>query len=277
MPTVRVDDYDIFYDWIGEPSPARPTLVLLDGLASDSRSNRELFAPLADQFPMLMIDNSNRGQSTWRGSPTALHQQIREIKTVAETIGLANPVWHASSSRSALAYRLALSLPSAGLILESPIFSCGIEERLQLFKDLALYALEDESLWRYVQLLAFLVTGTTQLKSSRNFLRARHLRMRSLLTAEQLRVIISQSVMSELDVRDDIRTIECPTLIMRGQEEILEPEAVLRETVEGANIYDIRTFNTGHSVMIEAPDQVFASILEFMQHLTKKDKNLAAS
>lgn len=277
MPFIQVNQSNIHYDWIGEPATDVPTLVLLDGLASDSRSNRDLFAPLTGDFPILMIDPSNRGLSTALGVPIGMERQIEEVAAVIAHLGLTAPVWHASSSRSGLAYRLALRLRSAGMILESPVFSCGIEERLKLFKELANYALEDTSLRRYLQLMGLLVSSAAQLNNNPNLIRARLMRMRSLFTADQLKINIAQGVMPELDEAKDIQSITCPLFIMRGKEEMLVPEEVLLSTVKGANVHEIRTFNTGHSILIEALDLVFAGIREFMAFATDREEAHAPS
>ena len=144
MPHAKVRQSQIFYDWVGPPAPG-PTLILLDGLSSDSRANSELFKPLSGRFPMLVVDVSNRGQSSSTGSPIPLSRQVEEVAAAVSAAGVKEPVWHSSSSRAALAYRLALAHPTRGMILESPVFSYKVEPLLKLFHEIADYTLAQSS------------------------------------------------------------------------------------------------------------------------------------
>jgi pimeloyl-ACP methyl ester carboxylesterase len=268
MPFLTVGSSQIFYDWLGDPRPNEPTLVLFDGLLSDSRTNRDLFGPLVGTLPMLMVDVTNRGESTNVGHPVQYAQQIGEVAAVIAHQGVQRPVWYTSSSRAGLSYRLAAQLPTAGTIFESPVFTCEIAPLLRLFKSLADKALNDESLAHYMELMALFNFSADAFNKDRFLFQSRRIPMRKLFDARQLRLNLAQGLMNELDVVDDIKSIPSPIFVMHGKRDMLVPKDLLERILEGTN-YEIRQFEAGHSIMVECLDLVFDGINYFMRRLAQ--------
>ena len=68
-----------------------------------------------------------------------------------------------------------------------------------------------------------------------------------------------------LDITDNLRAIRCPTLVIAAERDMLKPlscsEAIVSE-IEGSRLLVVP--DAGHAVVIERPDSISGSVLEFL-------------
>ena len=74
-------------------------------------------------------------------------------------------------------------------------------------------------------------------------------------------------MLAELDMRDDLAAIRCPTLILAGTNDLVRPPATVRlvaDQVSGARFHEIES---GHFASVEAPDRLANALNGFLQEV----------
>lgn len=267
MATVKVGNSDIFYEWLGERRHCGPVLVPVNTLISDSRILRELLQPNADIPAILLIDNTNRGRSTYTNEPISLARQVEEIHAVIAAEQVSAPVWMGLSSVNSLAYRAAAAIPSSGLVFVSPIFTFGLHRRVSIARDLLLQSLSDTSFRQFMQLMSLMAHGSHYLETDRFGAMSRLKVLRECYTPEQFAIVLRQSFFPEPDDERIFRSVSCPVLAVCGAEEAIEPLRLLHQVLSYLPKPRLVTLDCGHQVMIEAKEELMAHLRLFMKGL----------
>ena len=84
MPTVKVDDLDIYYETHGEGPP----LLLVAGLASDSQSWQPVLDTLAADFKVIVFDNRGVGRTTPQEATTSITRMADDCVGLAQQLGI---------------------------------------------------------------------------------------------------------------------------------------------------------------------------------------------
>lgn len=91
MPTIRIDDVDLYYQ--AEGDPARPALLFSNSLGTDLRMWDEQAALLADDFHVLRYDTRGHGRSRIGagsgGAPVTLGRLGRDALALLDHLGIA--------------------------------------------------------------------------------------------------------------------------------------------------------------------------------------------
>jgi pimeloyl-ACP methyl ester carboxylesterase len=196
-----------------------------------------------------------------------LARQVRELAEVTAAEGVEQPVWIGNSAGTALAYRVAAGIATRGLVWLSPLFSSGMERRIELVRRAFVHALEDESLQAFQRLLALLTQGSRYLEAHRFASAAALVRLRELYSRETLTVAWEQTFFPEKDDPEVLGSLSCPILALRGAEEMLQPLDLLRDRIAGLDV-TLETLPCGHALLEEAPRRVFDHLSEFVAALT---------
>jgi len=268
--------------WLGRrPRRGEPAAVVLNTATGDSRTLAPLYAPLGQDYPVLLVDSSNRGLSPRRERPLTLAEQVAEVGEVVREEELAAPVWIGSSAATTLACRAAAALPSGGLVLISPLFARGLEGRLALVRRAFEEALaSDPSLAAFTRLLVLLTAGSRFLAANRFFPAAARLRLLELVGRDGLALAWEQTFFppapeeagaAGASASARLGEIRCQVLALRAEEEMLQPPELLAEILrELATVTEVRqaTLPGGHALLEESPAAVFAHLRAFLNHLT---------
>lgn len=107
MPTLKIDDAEIYYELAGDGPP----LLLLAGLASDSQSWGPLRPHLETRFTLVMPDNRACGRTTDDGSPITIDRMAKDAAALIDHLRLdrVNVIGH--SMGVAIALSLAAQRP----------------------------------------------------------------------------------------------------------------------------------------------------------------------
>jgi pimeloyl-ACP methyl ester carboxylesterase len=110
--TIQVDGLSIFYREAG-PKDA-PTLLLLHGLASSSRTFEPLFSRLSDRYPLVAPDYPGFGHSDWPDPKKFAYRfdHIAEIMNhFTEALGLSRYTLYMQDYGGPVGFRMALTHP----------------------------------------------------------------------------------------------------------------------------------------------------------------------
>jgi len=265
MPKITVCGRNINYHWARKTDPTGPVLVLLNGLVTDTRVYEQYYLDLVERgFDLIMIDNTNRGESTYQEQPITLAEMEEEILAVLDREQVSKPVWIGQSAFAGLALRLASRVPSAGLVLESPIFTYQNEQRIALLKTLIDRNFRDESLMEVAQFLGLMCLSSAFLKKNPFFIMGMVMVIRSLYGHRGFMTVWKQIMESLIDGKAEFAGLSCPLLVVYGDEEFLQPRRTLRELI-GDKPNTLVEIPSGHFIISEAPDRLFGLIEDFMK------------
>lgn len=250
-------------EWLGNTDRTGPVLIVLNTVIGDSRTFSTMYRQLAERCAVLLVDVTNQGGAPYTGHPISLEQQAIEVRAAVVSEGIKLPVWVGNSASTSLACRLAATTKTHRLILLSPLLSIGMERRIELVRKLFLESFSDESLTAFHRLLTLLISGSSSLEKNRFVITAGLSRLRELFTLERLAVIFSQSFFSEMDSPDLLRHIPCPILVVRGDEEMLQPITLLHRSFAELNV-TYETVACGHNIVEEAACATFDAIFSFL-------------
>lgn len=261
MPYHNINTIRIYYEWHGAPD-AFP-VIFINGLLSDTNSwvfQRPVFA---EHFRVLLYDCRGQGQSDKPAGPysTALHAQ----DLLALLDGLQIPQAHivGLSNGGTIAMHLAAHHPErvARLVLADTFAYTDslMESKLQSW----LQALEAGGLLLRFDIATPWIWGRTFLATNRALLDT----MRSSAAQanpDAVRALISSG--KGYDIRDHLKSVQAPALVLVGEEDVLTPPWYAREVA--AALPDAQLVvvpQAGHAITLEQADIFNALVLTFLQ------------
>lgn len=267
MPTTRgTDGTELYYEtWgrvDGEP------LLLVMGLGADMRAWLFQRIPLGRRFRCIALDNRGVGRSETPAGPYDLEQMARDAVSVLDAVGVESAHVLGVSMGGVIGQILGVGHPERvrSLVLSST--ACRhhewrrelLEEWEEAARTEGMGALGSEALrWLihprirkrfgiWINLLARVVMSSP----SEGF-------------ANQARAILDMSD----DVRLELRSIEVPTLVLVGSQDILTPVGdaeELTELIPDARLHVIT--GATHGVNAEAPVTYNRAVIDFLDELT---------
>ncbi len=271
MSSIMFNDREIFYTWASQSEDNKPTFILLNGMVSDSRVFDYFYADLCKKgYGLLTIDHTNRGASSYLTTPLPYDELVGEIKAVVEAVGVEQPIWIGQSACVGVAIRLAAEIPSKGLVLESPVFTYRNAPRIKMFKSIMEKNLEDETLLRTANFLGFICLSSQFLEKNPHFVMGMLMMIRQLYTHNQFKNVWVQVMNSFIDDTQLVAALSCPTLVLYGREEFLQPLHLTKEFLSHSPYpVDYHELNTGHFIISEAPNAMFDLMDQFAQKLDR--------
>jgi proline iminopeptidase len=282
---VRVNGVRLFFDVEGAclvpdglVMREKPTLLLLHGgPGMDHSTYKPRFSGLADVAQVIYLDHRGNGRSEAgpRESWT-LAQWGDDVRTFCEALGIARPIVLGSSFGGMVALAYATRHPShpAKLVLISTEAAGGrhLEERVALFERLGgpevgalarrrlLGGQLDEAMLEAWVRLAFPVY--TRTPRDPEWVR------RTMLNREMhLWFMGSNGEGRNFNLFPALRNIQCPTLVMGGEDDPMIP-IVCQEELAGALPAHLVRFERfagcGHGVLTDAPERGMEVIREFI-------------
>ncbi len=231
MPTVRVNDIDMYYEIHGEGEP----VVLIAGLNSDHTFYQKLgiISRLAERYQVVAFDNRGVGQSGKPDIPYSIEMMADDTDGLLSALGIEQAHILGTSMGGRIAVSLALRYPSRvkSLILVSTIMKSLKGTPMTLSRRLV--ALE---------LKIPMVRGShpyyvvaRQLEASRNF-----------------------------DCMDRLDEIHVPTLILHGKKDKSAPYRWAEAMQSGIKGSQMLTFPGGHLFFILRQKQFIEAIVDFL-------------
>jgi pimeloyl-ACP methyl ester carboxylesterase len=284
---VPVDDVHLFFDVAGSGCAvdergvhARPALIgLHGGPGLDGTKHRYLLSRLEDVAQVVVPDQRGHGRSD-RSTPEHwnLATWASDVKGLSDALGIEHPVVFGSSFGGFVAQKYAARYPDhpAGLILAGTCARIvGGEELIERFRAIGgdeaaeiarrdLEAPSEETLdeWKRVcgPLLA-LNREPDPLLTAANAAR---------IETFEVNVHWFKHEGDTLDLRPELRNVGCPTLVLIGDRDPLNPVSAAEEIVaaipDGLARLEVIP-NAAHELLTDNPDAVYASMRAFISSL----------
>lgn len=268
---VTVDGLELRYRTWGEPGPGKPTAVLIHGFANSLQSFRLLAPRLAGAYYVVAVDMVGYGLSA-KPADFDYHNpnQARVIDDFIATLGLSNVVIVGHSLGGAIALRVALTSPQVvGLVVLNPgIITTGVPAAAKY-------------IFFPLQRIQAKIFGDPEFRA--NFLKRSFVDPSivtdqvvsdlSLASRSQGYLTGMTSLMGQYSDADEVALLEqvkVPALVVFGAQDRGKPDprgefdALLARLPDSLGLW---VENSGHYVQEEAPDQVAAAMLTFVQRL----------
>ena len=262
MPTVRVDDINLYYDTHGEGIP----LVLIMGL----RRNLEWWycqiPSLSKYFKVIIFDNRGAGRSDKPDMEYSIRLFADDTAGLMKALGIHNAHILGISMGGYVAQELALKYPDKVRSLILGCTSCGgnravlmSEERMKKFT--ANEGLSPEEILRKDMDIYF----------SDGFIKAHPEKVQEFVNVSQMYYQPKEAFFRQLaacikhDTADRLSGIKVPVLIMAGDDDPLVPSRnslILKELLPGSKLSFFP--NRRHGFFIEEAERFNREVVEFI-------------
>jgi 3-oxoadipate enol-lactonase len=229
MPTVRVNDIDMYYEIHGEGEP----VVLIAGLNSDHTLYRQIIPRLAESYKVVAFDNRGVGQTGKPDIPYSIEMMADDTAGLLNALGIEQAHILGTSMGGPIATALALRHPQQvkSLILVSTIV-----------KSLKGTPMNWSRLRVNLMLKIPMIRGhypyyaaARQLEASRTY-----------------------------DCMDRLNEIHVPTLILHGKKDKTAPYRLAEAMHSGIKGSKMITFHGGHLFFILRQKQFIDAITDFL-------------
>jgi len=243
MPTVKVNDIEMYYEVHGHGEP----MVLIAGLGTDTTAYRRIINPLSQKHTVLAFDNRGVGRTDKPRTPYTIEMMADDTAGLLKALAImrVNVIGISMGGRIALA--LALQHPEAvkSLILVSTSARVvqGTRKTLR---------------FRFFKLVKRLRSGTRFL--GRN-------------TQPYYAFIRQLEASGSYDCSDRLGGIAVPTLILHGRKDRLAPYALAEEMQAGIRGSRMVTFDGGHLFLFWESGKFADAVTEFLDGVAPSPEN----
>jgi 3-oxoadipate enol-lactonase len=230
MPTVRVNDIDMYYEIHGQGEP----VVLIAGLNSDHTLYQKLaiFPWLTERYTVVMFDNRGVGRTGKPDIPYSIDMMADDTAGLLHALGITQAHILGTSMGGRIAAALALQYP-------------------QLVKSLILVS-------------TVMKMKGTRISWSRRLI-ALQLKIPMIRGPHPYYAAIRQLEASrDYDCMDRLHEIHVPTLILHGKKDKSAPYRLAEEMQSGIKGSQMITFHGGHLFFILRQKQFIEAIADFL-------------
>ncbi len=262
MPTVHVQDVDLYYEVHGEG----PWLVMIHGLGSSVEMWGPVWKHLARHHRVLLFDNRGVGRSTVPEHPFTIRSMVDDAAGLLDALGVPRASVFGASMGGQIAQGLALDHSRKVRALVLGMTTCGgphaIPPAPEMWARLASLANPPagtspvELLWSVLYTPEFLAAHRRELE--REAAAVRH-------PTTSLGYRRQAEAAMRFNVYDRLPEIRAPTLVMAGSRDALIPPgnaAVIAERIPRARLHILE--GAGHGFTRERPEESAAAIREFL-------------
>lgn len=259
MPTVRVNGVELFYKETGK---GPETIVFSHGLLMDHSMFEAQRAAFSGRYRVIAYDHRGQGQSEDPGNGQDMETLTTDAAALILALNAAPCHFAGLSMGGFVGLRLAARRPA--LVRSLTLMNTGAEpepwpSRLRYRLLAQLVRLVGPGLFTGVAVKALFGKTTLHSPERRAMLEewTEKLRKRPRNIAEALLAVVRRD---EVAV-DELRSIQCPTLIIAGEDDTARPpddSQRLATFIPGARL--VRIAGSGHSSALEAPEAVVAAM-----------------
>ncbi len=255
------DGVPLYYELLG----SGPPLLLIAGLASDSRSWQPIMTALAERFTLIMPDNRGVGRSG-QECVTSIDLIADDCLTLVQHLGMENVnlLGHSMGGMVAMSYALRYPYAFNKLILVSTASKNSDRNNL-LFRDWATSCAvgQDRAFW-FRSLFYWIFTN--------------HFFNDLPMVNEMVRWLVEDpwpqspqafhrqvEAIAAWDVTSELCRITTPTCVIAGDKDILFPSedtALMVKLIPGAHLVEIE--QAAHSIHTEQPDAFIQAVGNFL-------------
>jgi len=262
VKSLAVNGTEIYCDDCGTGTP----LVLVHGFPLDRTMWSEQLDQLSGCCRVITPDMRGFGQSLAKGDLTTMEQMADDLTGLLDALGIQEPVVLGGLSMGgyvAFQFWRKYAARLCGLILcdtkaeaDTPEVAVNRRATAERLLGEGLAPIADT-------MLPKLFSETTRQRHPKVIERVRH----SILAADPRGIAAAARGMAERpDMTASLGQIQCPTLVLVGQNDPLSPPAMMRtmsEAIPDAEFVEIA--NAGHMAPLENPAEANAAICGFMQ------------
>jgi pimeloyl-ACP methyl ester carboxylesterase len=262
MPTASVNGTDIYYEIHGDGEP----LLLIAGFACDHTIWSLVIPKLAANYRVIAFDNRGLGQSPGPGVRASIRLMAEDAAGLIDVLGLGPTHVAGHSMGGMIAQELALAHPEQirGLLLLSTCARMDargtmITESWGQLASLVDAATLSRIILPWIHTRAFFDTPGAVEQLINQFLSYPYAPSPQALRGQTLAI-------SSFDALNRLSELNCPTLVLTGQEDLLYPIEVseqLVRVIRGAQLAVVE--GTGHGLLVESPDKVAHAMLSFLK------------
>lgn len=262
MPTVTVNGLNMYYEQVGKG----PDLVLISGLSADHQTWSRVLPLLEANYRVLIFDNRGAGQTDAPDVPSSIADMAADTAGLMRQLGINKAHILGQSMGSYIAARLALDMPEIvnRLILVSSgarttaqsayaiqmslkLAAAGIDRKLLIENSVTLLfgapILQDVT--RIAAYVAYKISNPHQ-QTLHGFNR-------------QIQAI------QEHDIQNELAHITMPTLVIAGEQDLIQPVKNANYLVEHLPRAELITLrNVGHVPQHEAPELFVSHVQRFL-------------
>lgn len=264
MAIISVNGIDLFYDVQGRGAP----LLLIAGFSCDSYYWSAVRRWLVKHYQVICFDNRGIGRSSAPNSPYTISQMAADAAALLEYLKIDKVHIAGHSMGGQIAQELALAHPEK--VLSLLLLSSWVkgDERfhavIKTFGDLP-QLLEPQQYLQIVLPWTFtaefyanpeLVEQIIQFAVEYPFPPTAH------GLYHQSRAILSS------DTSERLATIDCPTLVLAGDQDILTPIKFAEQLVQSLPQAELVILeSSGHGCLVESPEAVAQAMLNFLSKM----------
>lgn len=263
MPTVKVNGVELYYRETGR---GPQTIVFSHGLLMDHSMFEAQRAALERHFRVIAYDHRGQGQSQDSGNGQDMDTLATDAAGLIQALD-ATPCHFAGLSMGGfIALRLGARRPA--LVRSLVLMNTGAEaeprsSRLRFGFLAQMVRVLGPAPFAGIALTELFGESTRSDPAKRAMLQEwkARIRNRPRRIAEAVLGVVNRREIGE----DELRSIQCPTLIIAGEEDTARPPADserLAKLIAGSRL--VRIGKCGHSSALEAPDAVSAAMMEHL-------------
>ena len=273
MPTVKVNGVELFYKETGR---GPETIVFSHGLLMDHSMFEAQRAAFAGRYRVIAYDHRGQGESQDPGSGQDMETLTTDAADLILALDAAPCHFAGLSMGGFVGLRLAVRRPA--LLRTLTLMNTGAERepwpsRVRYGFLAQMVRLAGPGPFTGVAVKALFGSTTRRSPDRRAMLEewTARLRQRPRNVAEALLGVMQRREVTT----DELRTIQCPTLIIAGEDDTARPPGDserMAAFIPGARL--VRITGSGHSSALEAPDAVIAAMRGLLGEL---DQAIASS
>jgi 3-oxoadipate enol-lactonase len=264
MPTVKVNGLDLFYEERG-PKNA-PAVVLAHSLFFDHRMFEHQLVRLSKRYRVVAYDQRGHGRSPWPADADyEMDTMASDAAGIVEALDLGPTHFVGASMGGFLALRLAARRPD--LIRSTAALGSSAEREHKTEEYRALIAAANTyGVRSIVDTLMYIMFGDRTLADPAKAEMCAFWRAHMAALPNDI-IKVAQAAMERRSVIDEIRRAQRPILAIAGSEDHAFVAASSENIAKAAPVGRcIIITGVGHSVPLEAPDEVNMHLLSHFEH-----------
>ena len=258
MPTVKANGVDLFYDLTGPKGT--PVIAFSNSLGSTLEMWDAVVPALAGRFQCLRYDTQGHGRSGTRDTPTTIADLADDLAGLLDALGIARAHLVGLSLGGMIVQAFAASRPERTASLTLMATAAHLPppdfwwQRAATVRESGLEAVVDAIVPRWF-------TPAFQKRDPGAVARTRD----QFLMSNRNGYARCAEAIAGMDLRERIKTIAAPTLVIAGADDPVTPPAMgedMRARIPGAEMVVIP--NCAHLIAVEQPDIAAAYLAAFL-------------
>lgn len=263
MERVRSDDAEIFYEIRGNGPP----VVLLHPFPSHHEFWNPVAAALESRYRLILPDLRGHGESEIGEGPAWMQKHTSDISRVLDAAGVTKTALVGCSIGGYILFefwRRSRARVNALVLCDTRPQEDTSEGRANRVKSAA--AVLEQGTQTYLDTLIPKLLGETTVRSRPDLVAGARAMMRK-MSAEDISLVL-RGMAARPDSVADLKTIDVPTLIVIGEEDVLSPVSdgeLMRQNIAGSQLKVIP--KAGHYAPWEQPEAVGTALRQFLDGL----------